>query len=348
MRKTATWILAAALAGLTGERWCEPVQACAGVGRQGKPVLNADQTVLMVWNAAARTQHFIRQANFKSAGDDFGFLVPTPSTPELAEAGDAAFAYLKKLTEPAVVRKALLRNGETPKSAAASVRVLSEQDIAGFHATVLEADKGVALAKWLSQHGFDFSPAVAAWADPYVKRGWKFTALKIAKGQGEGRNAAAKALRITFKTEQPLFPYREPESGKDEQTALRAYGRMLRMFFVAETQYESWLGDQRFEQTAWSGALTKAQRAELHGLLKLKDDDAPVKAWLTEIEHHWPYELAAEDVAFRPAKSPTEIRREPHVEYYYADDRFGSPLLLVGAVGAAIAAAAVFWRRRGK
>ena len=51
--------------------------ACCPVPPRGKPVVNADQTVVILWDAATQTQHFIRQASFKSEADDFGFLVPT-------------------------------------------------------------------------------------------------------------------------------------------------------------------------------------------------------------------------------------------------------------------------------
>ena len=42
------------------------------------PVVNADQSVILIWDAATRTEHFIRKASFKSAGDELGFVVPTP------------------------------------------------------------------------------------------------------------------------------------------------------------------------------------------------------------------------------------------------------------------------------
>src|SRR5688572_30581538 len=53
--------------------------ACGAVTRHGNAVVNADQTVIMVWDEARRTQHFIRQASFKSDANDVGFIVPTPS-----------------------------------------------------------------------------------------------------------------------------------------------------------------------------------------------------------------------------------------------------------------------------
>src|SRR5262245_33477025 len=77
-----------------------PIRACCPAPPPGKPVLNADQTVILIWDAATKTQHFIRQASFKSEADDFGFLVPTPARPELDESGNDAFPYFLKLTEP--------------------------------------------------------------------------------------------------------------------------------------------------------------------------------------------------------------------------------------------------------
>src|SRR5262245_43668633 len=78
----------------------QPAQACCPAFPSGKPVVNADQTVIIIWDAETRTQHFIRQASFKSEADDFGFLVPTPTRPELAESGNEAFPFFLKLTEP--------------------------------------------------------------------------------------------------------------------------------------------------------------------------------------------------------------------------------------------------------
>src|SRR5216684_4415721 len=80
----------------------DPAQGCCPAGPRGMPVVNADQTVIIIWDAAAKTQHFIRQASFKSEADDFGFLVPSPSQPELEESGNEAFGFLMKLTEPEV------------------------------------------------------------------------------------------------------------------------------------------------------------------------------------------------------------------------------------------------------
>ena len=76
-----------------------PSPACCPAPPSGKPVVNADQTVVILWDAATKTEHFIRRASFKSAADDFGFLIPSPTRPDLNESGNDAFPYLEKLTE---------------------------------------------------------------------------------------------------------------------------------------------------------------------------------------------------------------------------------------------------------
>src|SRR5262249_40162983 len=80
-----------------------PLPACCPAPHLGQPVVNADQTVIILWDAARQTQHFIRKATFRSDGEDFGFIVPSPTQPELEESGNEAFPYLEKLTAPEVI-----------------------------------------------------------------------------------------------------------------------------------------------------------------------------------------------------------------------------------------------------
>ncbi len=75
---------------------------CGGAYRPGERVDVADETALIVWDAKTRTQHFIRRATFLSTAYDFGFLVPTPNRPQLAESSDDLFADLAAITAPAL------------------------------------------------------------------------------------------------------------------------------------------------------------------------------------------------------------------------------------------------------
>lgn len=286
--------------------WLLPVAksvACCAVARSGRDVVNADQSVIMLWDAERKTQHFIRQASFKSDAEDVGFLVPTPSRPQLAESGDAAFATLRRITAPRPESKGL----PIGCSAAApanrsydSVRVIEEKRVAGFDATVLTAANGTDLAAWLRDHGYSYSPKVAEWAHPYVTGGWMIVALKVAKPKaGEAnRDLHAAALRLSFQTDRPLFPYREPESAVAAKK-LGTSDRLLRIYFIAEARYRGTIGSDRAwsGQVRWSGDIT-SHRAGLLRQLQLPATTGPAQWSLTEFEDRWPYARAAGDVYF--------------------------------------------------
>ena len=88
--------------------------ACAGVPRipilkDGKYVYHdisvTMEDVCIVWDPKSKTEHFIRRANFESESEDFGFLVPTPSKPELGEANQALFQRLETAVKPESIPK---------------------------------------------------------------------------------------------------------------------------------------------------------------------------------------------------------------------------------------------------
>jgi Uncharacterized protein conserved in bacteria (DUF2330) len=325
--------------------------ACCPAPPAGKPVLNADQTVIIIWDAAARTQHFIRQASFKSEADNFGFLVPSPSQPELNESGNEAFSYLQKLTEPETIRQPRPQGQGCGCGGAksvefamksADVRVLEEKMVAGFKASVLEAGSANALVNWLKDNGYAFSPQVEAWAKPYIDQGWKFTALKIAKSKDDKDNklVASSALRMTFKTDRPLFPYREPEStAKDIGTSKR----LLRIYFVAEARYQGDLtkDDPWTGKVAWTNKLKATDRSKALELLKLPETTGPAEWWLTEFEDDWPYRVAPADVFFARCHDQNEVKRPPNIEYVST----ARPPDFVACILAAIALAPALVRR---
>ena len=74
---------------------------------------------------------------------------------------------------------------------------------------------------------------------------------------GTATTVAASALRLSFKTDRPLFPYREPDP-KDFAQNLEAKRRLLRIYFVAEARYQGELT----EEDAVDGPRGLGRRAE--------------------------------------------------------------------------------------
>jgi hypothetical protein len=224
-----------------------PVLACAPAPPQNKAVEIADESAIILWDSTSKTQHFIRRAAFETNAADFGFLVPTPTKPEVEAVDNEAFAELGRITAPAVVEKTRSSGGggcsigcgkaADPKSsagaAAPSVQVLEEKDVAGYRAAVLKADEAGVLGRWLQDNGYEFSPALEEWVKPYVTAGWKITAFKIAKSTPDTSGVRSKAVRMSFQTDRPFFPYREPAGQAALDKNGKKTGRLLRVFFLS-------------------------------------------------------------------------------------------------------------------
>jgi hypothetical protein len=336
--------LAGALAALTLA--APRSDACCPAPPGGKPVLNADQTVILVWDPATKTEHFIRRASWASAAPDFGFLVPTPTQPQLEESGDAAFPLLAKITAPEIERRSkpvdcsgcMRSKGEVASAQAPAVTVLEEKTVAGFHAVVLETKSSSALVDWLKEHGYAFSPEVEAWAKPYIDGGYKITALRVAKDANDSNRVAAASLRISFKTDAPLFPYREPDPSK-AVAEMHPLPRLLRIYFLSDGRYDGSLVTKKWSgEVAWSGKVPADKHAELASALRVPEL-AP-SLWLTEFEDLWPYAVAPSDLSFAKSAKQDTKKREPIIQYTQNDAN--GDVALAGFLLVPFA----FWRRR--
>jgi Uncharacterized protein conserved in bacteria (DUF2330) len=312
----------------------------------------ADESAVIVWDEATKTEHFIRRATFRAQVKDFGFLVPTPSKPELSEARDASFARLEDVIRPEVVQKHGLRIEPTmlllmffmrsarsrSDDAVAPVRVLEEKRVAGYDAVVLEADDAGALAAWLKEHGYAQRPALAEWLTPYVQKKWKLTAFKVADGTpGEApQTLGTNAVRMSFHTDRPFFPYREPPDQRESLPPSASTPRSLRVFFIGTSRASATVGEGTAfaGTTAWAGPFDAA-RAELPVA-------APPGAWLTVFQDDSSPRPGTDELWFDPAKDQTPLKPPPTV--VEVGNPIPIPLDLIALVGL------VFWRvaRRAK
>jgi hypothetical protein len=312
------WIaLSLLLAGAVPFAFAEYASACAVVRPVKGTVTIADESAIIIWDAKSKTQHFIRRASFTTDVQDFGFLVPTPTKPDLAEARDEAFRVLAEITAPVVwVPTGGGGCGCTRKSATGKaekqVRVLEEwKGVAGFDAVALEADDAAALAGWLKKHGYVSSPALDTWLAPYIKAQWKIPAFTIAKDAPQSQRVATSALRMTFQSNRPFFPYREPDDQRtlDQDKAPR---RLFRVYFVGAEKVKASIGEDGKPwpgQVAWSNPLPNHERDRLLRLLKLPEGTTPATWWLTEFEDRSAPRPGTGDVFFCPAGNQERIDR---------------------------------------
>ncbi len=337
-------------------------RACAPAPRNGDIVRIADEEALIVWDEQKKVEHFVRRASFVSSGDAFGFLVPTPSRPELGEVASSVFDGLHSRLTPSIVYEDggleiepgctamwMLRasSDSGAASAGAPVRVLDTQRVAGFDAVVLAADDPAALSAWLKERGFAEGPTLTDWLTPYVKNRWIITAFKIADsasadGKPGSRSIATSSVRMSFATEKPFYPYREPADQREtvlaSQKHLAPSSRALRVYFVSSSKVEGALenGD------LFPG---KVKLAEAVGPGSIQVDlPMPAMPFLTVFEDTSSPRPGVADVYFSPAKDPTPVPIPPIV--VRRPTKIPLPLDLLAVFAGVVAAVALAIRRR--
>lgn len=341
--------------------------ACAAAPPEGATVRIADEEALIAWDEASGVEHFVRRATFTSTAASFGFLVPTPTRPELGEVADDVFKKLQQAITPERVERAgplsvrvgsLFMGGdkssaapESPTASAALVRVLEEKRVAGFDATVLEADDPAALSSWLAERGFAQSPALKEWLARYVEQRWKITAFKLAQPADPERPEAArelgtKAVRLSFKTDRPFYPYREPADQREPTAAPpgspHKSARRLRVYFVGAARMSGALGESgSWNVTTPFAAPYSASASEL-GVPSLPGD-----AWLTVFEDAQYPRPGSDEVFFARAADQAPIKPAPYVVVRDRVIFVPIELLGLGVVGLAATGMWLWGRKRG-
>ncbi len=205
-----------------------PVSACAVVGRGSTPARLSGESTLMAWDEVAHVEHFVRAVRFAAGTARFGFIVPVPNKPTVGEAQEALFEKLEELATPPP--DPFSKGVPATASALASadtVTVVERAKIKGLDYVVLQAKGGKELTAWLDENRFASYPELAPWADVYAKEDAFFVAFKYELPEGKPAEALPGAVRISFATQRPFYPYREPRPQG-------AGARMLRLFVLAD------------------------------------------------------------------------------------------------------------------
>lgn len=325
-----------------------PARGCAVAFRTNQPgtVGIASESAIIVWDEAAKTEHFIRRATFATTSADFGFLVPTPTAPDLTPAEDSAFDTLANVTAPRVVYETRIDHrvglGDVPfgcgsgvKSAAdfaaagkaapaaPAVEVLSRQRVGRYDTAVLRADDPKKLRDWLEEHGYQARAELVEWLRAYTDAKWVITAFKIA-GQTGGdpagpahRDVTSSAVRMSFKADKPFYPYREPEDARRAGPGPGA--RLLRVYLAADKRYAGTIGSSGDwpGQTVWANPVAADVIERAAGTVV----PAGRPLWLTEFEDRSSPRPGTDEVYFAPAADPSR-RERPPVVYTTWEERY--------------------------
>ncbi|MFO0564350.1 MAG: DUF2330 domain-containing protein [Polyangiaceae bacterium] len=249
------------------------------------PRLGLERT-LIVWDSATRMEHFVRELRFAHAAGKFGFVIPTPSRPSVHAVEKSPFDSLERDYDSKLLRRFALFGSGTGLGAGAGfgrgkgavkpppVQVVEQKRVGDFQAFVLAATDPKALGDWLEKHQFQVTEAGQRWIDGYVKLGFHFVALRFDGTEAAEQELTSRTLRISFETELPFYPYREPDDApaqKQRELALWVISDAWLVPYAGLTRAGEWKLRRPFSEGARSvpfvGALEEALGSELSGLL---------------------------------------------------------------------------------
>ena len=270
-------------------------QACEAIGKGGKAVSVTSESAIIIWDDKTHTERFFRSAQFETDAREIGFLVPTPSVPKLSEANSDAFPKLLKVVQAHRSDQSAGAVAGAAPAFADDSPVVKVENVGGFEETVLSTAHPKAIDGWLSRHGFPKTDATSEWLRPYVRKNWYITAFRF---KGNGSSADLKPVCMTFHSEMPFYPYREPTSKSSAQGA-----RTLRVFLLANEGQEAVTSGQPWvAKTEWTGLLSET---ELHDLSPLVANLTLLKnPTLTSfLDSSFP-RVGTDEVYFRPLPPP--------------------------------------------
>ncbi len=210
------------------------------------PIQLAAEKAIIVWDASSKTEHFIRQADFQGAAKEFGFIVPTPSQPDVVKVSDEVFDRLASMEPaPSGGMGCAAEDAATGAASLDSVEVLDVIDLGDYTATILKATNGQAMLDWLRKNAFKTRPAMTDWLDHYAKKNWVFTALKY-KG-AKDKEIRTKTIRISFNTDKPHYPYKMPAD-----TWPQGHARPLHLFVITNGPA---IADYEDDRDKWEASL---------------------------------------------------------------------------------------------
>ena len=308
-------------------------EACGAAYPAGSFVQLSRERTLIVWDAANKTEHFVRKPTFDGDPKSFGFFVPTPTVPVIKKEDDGIFDRVHELLEPK------RPGGDDGKGIAGSgggapghVDVLQTVTIDGFQVVTLRATDENALGEWLGKNQFVDKPALRAWAKRYTDKSWLITAMRYegeAQEKGPSRNKLeTPTLRLSFAIDAPFYPYTEVAADlADQEAFLKRYGgnacppddplcvdqtgyvppRPLDVWVVAQTPVQSLMGQAGGGPPVMDAALvtSDALAAALGDTKSWGFDPKTQKSWVvSHLSETVAVRNATEDLTFGPYDLP--------------------------------------------
>ena len=205
----------------------------------GNSAESPNQRALVIYDGSKET--LILQVKYSGTVNDFAWIVPVPHLPvtnEITTTSDSIFQILHDYTQPRVYISAERRNelNGTIKGFDLDGNIILEQgvtiwemlQVGPYDVAVLSGTSSQALVEWLNANGFSYTDDAEPVIDFYIQKEWFFVASKVTvQGDLSKSNSAYQsglpALKISFPSDQPVFPLRISEISSAPENEIELY-----------------------------------------------------------------------------------------------------------------------------
>ena len=154
-------------------------------------------------------QDLILQVKYEGDADEFAWVIPVPSYPDVDVSDAERFRSLAELTAVWVEAGGDLFSCTIGDGGEKQLVDVWEEDTVGiYHYAVLSAEDPSALIDWLNTNGYIFPENGQEIIDHYIAKEWYFVAIKINPGEeAEGlAEGTIQPLKLSFNTDTMLYP----------------------------------------------------------------------------------------------------------------------------------------------
>ncbi len=131
-------------------------------------------------------EELLLQVKYEGPLEEFGWLIPVPSLPEVEKGSMEPFYELSRITQRDVHSdfRMMMRGGVTAGDAE-SVKALEVKTVGAYQVAVLSAKESGSLAAWLQSHDYSIPQDQSGVVEEYIRKGWYFVAVKIQLNKGD-------------------------------------------------------------------------------------------------------------------------------------------------------------------
>lgn len=183
------------------------------------PVYDVGQRAVVFYEDGVET--LVMSSTFAGSADDFAWLIPTPSKPEVDKVSVGLFSELSTRTSRAFKQTGdiypvpfMVRGLATESFSGPSITVEETKEVGYYEATVVSATDSQELIRWLAERGYTYPSTQGHLLNDYIKDKWHFTVVRIKPEFADEyiaaslRSGHSTPLKLTFSSDDMIYPFK--------------------------------------------------------------------------------------------------------------------------------------------